>query len=52
MTTALSQLVLKRGVMNNVLYQSIDTGVGIRLVDVGQPNILVPLEETSFDVFF
>ena len=32
---------------------SIEIGAGsIRIVDMGLPNTLVPLEETSFDVFF
>ena len=28
---------------NTVLHQSIEIGAGIRIEDVGQPNILVPL---------
>ena len=32
-----------KGWHNNVFYQSIAIGAGIRLGDVGQPNILVTL---------
>jgi hypothetical protein len=44
MATALSQLILKRGLMTtekqqNVLYQSIEIEAGIRRGDVGQPFI-------------
>ena len=51
MTTALSQLVLKRVLaateeqQNNELYPSINIGVGIVKGDVGQPNILVSLDK-------
>ena len=31
-------------VQNNELYQSIAIGAGIRIGDVGQPNILIPLK--------
>ena len=47
MTKALSQLILKRGLVTaeqqhcNELYQIIEIGAGIRIVDVGQPNVLV-----------
>ena len=40
-------LILKRGLVvvkeDSVSYQSINIGVGTRIEDVGQPNILVPL---------
>jgi hypothetical protein len=45
----MSQLILKRGFVategkqNNVSYQGIEIGAGIRVEDVGQPNIQVSL---------
>ena len=52
LTTALYQLILKKGLVamegqeNNVLYKYIEIGADIRIGDVGQPNILVPLTLT------
>ena len=39
-------MVLKRQLQNNLLYQNIEIGTGIRIGDVGQLNILVPFVAT------
>ena len=39
-------VVLKRQLQNNLLYQSIEIGAGIRNGDVGQLNILVSFVAT------
>ena len=55
MASALSQLILKKGFVTlkgqkkNMLHQSIEIGAGVRIRDLGQLNVLVPLTKPRSD---